>query len=178
MKIYVLRHGQTDGNVKDMMQGNLDIPLNDTGRDQARAANEIIKDLNIDLVICSPLKRTKETAELACPNTPIIYDKRLLSRDHGEFEGKCRDDLDRSIYWNIKKNQIYERAETLQHLYDRVDSLLNEIKEKYQDKHILLVTHSSITRVLYYYFNGIPEDGDLNEYNAINAKVECYELEI
>lgn len=176
MKIYVLRHGQTDGNVKDMMQGNLDIELNDEGRKQARSAGEIIEKLNIDLIFCSPLKRTVETAKLACPNTPIILDDRLRSRDHGEFEGLRRDEIDRSLYWNIKKQPKYEKAESLQHLFDRVKSLLEEIKEKYQDKNILLVTHSSVTRVLYYYFNGIPEDGDLNAYNAVNAKVESYEL--
>ena len=177
MKIYVLRHGQTDGNKKKMMQGNLDIELNDVGRAQALEARQIISKLGIDLIICSPLKRTRQTAIIACPNTPIIYDNRLRSRNHGEFMGMSRDEINLKEYWNIRENKQYKEAESVQTLYERVVSLLSDIKKKYSDKTVLLVTHSGITRILYYYFHGIPEDGDLTEYQSVNTSIESYVLE-
>lgn len=177
MQLYILRHGQTDGNKTKMMQGNLDIELNDVGREQALEARKKISKLGIDLVICSPLKRTKETAIIACPSTPIIYDERLRSRNHGEFEGMSRDAIDIKEYWNIRENKQYKEAESVQALYNRVVSLLDDIKKKYAGKTVLLVTHSGITRILYYYFHGIPEDGDLTGYESVNASIESYTLE-
>lgn len=176
MKIYVLRHGQTDGNITGVMQGNMDTKLNALGKEQARKAKEILKEAGIDLVICSPKSRTAETAHLAAPDIPIFYDDRLLSRDHGEFEGLRRDQVNLQDYWDLNKNVQYEKAESVKHIVDRVTSLLMDIKKHYSDKTVLLVTHSGITRILYYYFNGFPEDGNLLGYEVHNGLIEEYEL--
>lgn len=178
MYLYVVRHGETAENIRSVMQGNMDTVLNETGRLQAKEAKEKLKGVQIDLIISSPKQRTLETAQIISDNdTIIITDDRLLSRDHGEFEGKTRYEINLQDYWNIKLNKQYERAECVQHIFDRVDSLIKEIKNQYHDKTVLLVTHSGICRVLYYYFNGIPEDGDLLEYESTNCSVERYELE-
>ena len=177
MKLYVLRHGETEENKTGIMQGNMNTKLNDNGRKQALSVREKVKAANIDLVICSPKDRTRETALLAAPNIPIIYDDRLRSRDHGEFEGMRRDEINLHDYWNIKKNVQYEKAESIGSLFNRISSLLNDIVEKYSDKNVLIVTHSGITRVLYYYFNGFPDDGDLLEYESTTASFEEYNLE-
>ena len=60
MKIYVIRHGQTDWNVAGKCQGRTDIELNETGIEQAKQAKEQLKNYNIDQIICSPLKRTRK----------------------------------------------------------------------------------------------------------------------
>lgn len=177
MTLYVLRHGETEENKTGIMQGNMETLLNEKGRNQALALRQKIKDANIDLVICSPKQRAKETALLAAPDIPIIYDERLLSRNHGEFEGLPRDQIDLHDYWNIKKNIQYKEAESVGELFNRISSLLNDILEKYSDKKVLLVTHSGIARVLYYYFNGFPDDGDLMEYESTNASLEVYNLD-
>ena len=178
MKIIVVRHGETDENIGHIMQGNMDTVLNNTGINQAIEVRNKLKDTNIDLIISSPLKRTAVTAQLISNYTiPIIYDKRLLSRNHGEFEGISRDTIDNNEYWNIKINKEYQTAESVADLFNRVSSLLNEIKEKYKNKTILLVTHSGICRVLYYYFNGIPEDGNILVYQSENCSIEKYDLE-
>ena len=64
MKIYVVRHGQTDWNVAGKCQGRTDIELNNTGIEQAKNTKEQLKNYNIDLIICSPLKRAIKTAEI------------------------------------------------------------------------------------------------------------------
>ena len=176
MKIFVLRHGQTKENITGVMQGLMETVLDDLGKEQAISRREDVLRNHIDLVICSPRIRTKETAELAAPNIPLIVDDRLRSRNHGEFQGMRRDEIDFENYWNYKINKQYESAESVGDLFNRIDSLLKEIKEKYSDKNVLLVTHSGICRILYYYFNGIPEDGELMGYKSTNCSFEQYEL--
>lgn len=176
MKLYVLRHGETEENKTGILQGNMETVLNENGRKQAISVAPLVKEAGIDLVITSPKTRAKETALLAAPNIPILEDERLLSRDHGEFEGKRRDQIHLKDYWNIKKNVQYEKAECVGAMFNRVSSLLNDLSIYYPDKTVMLVTHSGIARVLYYYFHGFPEDGDLTEYESTNCSFEQYEL--
>lgn len=178
MDLYVVRHGQTEENKVSMMQGNMDTLLNETGRNQALEARKKLDGVKIDLIISSPKKRALETAQIISNGeVPIITDDRLLSRDHGEFEGKTRYEVDLEDYWNIKINRQYERAESVGHMFERIDSLLKDIKKNYSDKTVLIATHSGICRILYYYFNGIPESGSLLEYESTNCSLEKYELE-
>lgn len=175
MKLYVLRHGETEENKTGMMQGEMDTVLNKKGKEQALSLQPTLKEIGIDVIFCSPKKRTLETAILAFPTAKIHFDDRLKSRDHGEFQGMSRNEINLHDYWNIKKNIQYERAESVGHLMDRVVDFLNFLKENYDDKKVLIVTHSGIVRILYYYFHGIPEDGDLLEYESTNASLEAYE---
>ena len=106
MKIYVLRHGQTSWNVDKIIQGKQDTELNEVGIRQAYEAKEKFNKLNIDLIMCSPLKRTKKTAEIINQdkNLDIIYKKELIERDLGEFEGKDCETEECDIY-NYYKNE-------------------------------------------------------------------------
>ena len=90
MKLYVVRHGQTDINLNNQINSINDEDLNETGISQALKLKEYIKDIDYDLIICSPLKRARQTAEVINMerNIPIIYDERVIERDFGEFEGK------------------------------------------------------------------------------------------
>ncbi len=177
MKLYITRHGQTDGNVYKIMDGIRDIDLNEKGIDQAKITRDNLKNINFDLIICSPLTRTKHTMEIInINNNPVIYDERIIERDCGEFTGLGFDSLDRDLYWNYHDKTIYEKAETMQHLFNRVYSFLDEIKEKYKDKTILLVTHSGVTKVINCYFNGIPNDGNLQVLGLDNCEVKIYEI--
>ena len=87
MKIYVTRHGQTDWNVQGKTQGRADIELNEVGIKQAKQTKEELKNIDIDLIICSPLKRAKKTAEIINEgrNIPIIFDDQIIERNFGEF---------------------------------------------------------------------------------------------
>ena len=137
MKLYVIRHGETKENKTGIMQGNMDTELDEKGKEEARGLIEKVKEANIDIVVVSPKKRTIETADIVAPNIEKVYDYRLLSRDHGEFEGLRRDEINLSEYWNIKKNIQYERAESVGSLFERVESLLRDIKIKYDGKNVL-----------------------------------------
>ena len=71
---------------------------------------------------------------------------------------------------NININNI----ETAKELYERVSSLLDEIKEKYQDKKILLVTHGGTTRAIEAYFNGLDENNVMPPETIKNCEIRCY----
>lgn len=83
MSIFIVRHGQTDLNLKKKIQGRVDSPLNESGKKQARETREKLLNVNIDLIICSPLLRTKETSNLINKdrNIPIIYMMKELLKE-------------------------------------------------------------------------------------------------
>ena len=172
MKLYVVRHGETLENANNCLVGRLNSSLTEEGINQAKKVSEYFKDKNIDLIVSSPLDRCKQTSEIISnENIPIIYSDSLLGRDHGEFTGKPKESINFDEYWNYNKNIKYEKAESVKDLYNRVAKWVEEIKEKYYDKNIIIVTHSGIMRVLYYYFKGIPDNGILSEITIRNCEV-------
>ena len=176
MKLYVVRHGETMENANNCLVGRINSPLTEKGKEQAKQVSNYFKNKKIDLIVSSPLDRCKETAQIISNNLPIIYSDKLLGRDHGEFTGKPRDSINFDEYWNYKKNIQYEKAESVKDLYNRVATLIDDLKEKYKDKNIIIVTHSGIMRVLYYYFKGIPDDGVLSEITIRNCEVFEYDI--
>ena len=79
MRLYIVRHGETDWNRIHRVQGRTDIPLNDYGRHLARETAEGMKDVRIDLGYTSPLLRAKETAQilLGDRDVPLYEDSRI-----------------------------------------------------------------------------------------------------
>ncbi len=92
---FVLRHGQTDWNLEARLQGSTDIALNDTGRQQARRAGEVLTGQGIDRIIVSPLSRALETAALVGGPLKLepVIDPRLTERSFGQFEGMTIDEV-------------------------------------------------------------------------------------
>lgn len=175
MKIYVTRHGQTDWNLEGKTQGRVDIELNEVGIKQAKQTKEKLKNIDIELIICSPLKRAKKTAEIINEgrNIPIIYDEEIMERDFGEFEGEK---IKFDEFWDYNLKPKYQRAETIKEIIDRISNFLDRIKEEYKDKNILLVTHGGVSIAINCYFNGIPSDGKLINYCLDNCEVQEFEI--
>ena len=178
MKLYVIRHGQTDCNKENKYNCRYDEDINEIGVEQAIKASNNIKKLDIDLIICSPMKRTKHTMELVnINNVPVIYDKRLIERDGGKLTLTVLDDYYYTDYYNYYSTNIVEGLETLPELFNRVHSFLDEIKIKYKDKNILLVTHGAVARAIQFYFEEMPKDGMLLKISGQkNCEIKEYEI--
>ena len=176
MILYVVRHGETEESLSKIMQGDMETVLNGIGKEHCLEVKEELKDIHFAAVISSPRKRTVETAKLINDSAPFFMDERLTSRHHGEFQGLSRLNINLKEYWNIKLNKQYDKAECIIDLYNRVDSLIKELKSKYYNDTVLIVTHSGICRLLHYYFNGFPQDGDLTQYESYNCSIERYEV--
>lgn len=179
MKLLLTRHGQTDWNVAGKIQGTTDIELNETGIEQAKATGEKLLDYNIDIIIASPLKRAKKTAEIirGNRNIEILLDDGLKERAFGEFEGKTREEFDFDEIWNYKLNKKYENAESTRELFERVQGFLNKIQKEYKDKTVLLVTHGGVTVPIRAMLEEIPEGMEVLKGLGIdNCEVKEYDL--
>lgn len=97
-KLVLVRHGQTDFNVKHLLPGQLPgILLNDEGKREAQATGEALRDLPLSAIVASPLERTLETAGYVNANRglEIRHERELLDTDYGSFSGQCWDVLDK-----------------------------------------------------------------------------------
>lgn len=179
MKLLLTRHGQTDWNVVGRIQGKTDIELNETGVRQAETTREKLLSENIDVIISSPLRRAKITAEIIGRgrNIPIILDKGIEERCFGEFEGKTAKASGFEDIWNYKMNKQYEDAESVGEVFERVQGFLAKIKEEYNDKTVLIVTHGGIAVPIRATLEGIPEGMEvLNGLAIDNCEVKEYNL--
>lgn len=178
MNIYVIRHGKTNNNELGLFNGRNDEDLNEIGIKQAKKARNMLKDFNIDLIFCSPMKRTMHTADIININRiPITYDNRLIERDTGDLTLKPYKMIDREEYWNYCSTK-YKNVEPISELFERVSSFIDEIRVKYKNKNILVVTHNGVSRGFYAYFHGIPEDGRILKIGTQkNCEIKKYNID-
>lgn len=177
MNLYVVRHGKTEWNKLHKVQGISDIELSIEGIEEAKELRSLIETLNIDVVISSPLKRTRDTAKILVQDKlPINTDDRIIERDWGLNEGMLVDLVDQVDCWDVILNTNVQNIERVQDLMLRVSEFLEDIKIKYKDKNVLVVTHSAVSRVIHYLLESIPEDGDLTKIDIPNLRVIEYKI--
>ena len=178
MSLYVIRHGETNGNVNKVLDGRRESPLNDNGKRQAGEAYEQLKDICFDMVFCSPLGRAIETMKIVTKERfPITIEQEVIERSCGEFEGMPFESMDRDKYWNYYDDTKYISVEPIKTLFDRVYNFLDDIKKDYKDKNVLIVTHNGVTKAIKCYFEGIPADGKLLNIGQKNCEIKKYEWE-
>lgn len=181
MEIYVVRHGQTDFNIKKVFQGHIDIPLNEVGKEQAKETALKFKNIDVDMILASPLQRTLQTAEPISQITgvPITIEERLIERSFGDMEGKQnREDCNIKMMLDYEKNYDLEHIEPIQSLFKRIYDFLDEITEKYHNKTVVLVTHGAVSQPIECYFNGMPTIIDFEHLEPLtlkNCEVRKYE---
>lgn len=154
MKIYLIRHGQTDWNKIKRLQGSVDISLNEDGRELARLTAKGLADVNFDVIYTSPLDRAKETALIikGSRDIPVIEDNRIKEMCFGKYEG-CLAKEDPKIWILFEHPEQYiapEDGESLEELCDRCGSFLRDIisDNRLQDKTILISTHGAALNAL------------------------------
>lgn len=175
MKVYIVRHGQTNSNLAGVYN-LIEEDLNENGIEQAKSLSEKIKDLDYEIIICSPLKRTIHTANIInIHNKEIIFDERLVERKHGKLAGMPWNTVDRECHWNYYTKEKYADEESVKELFERVHEFLNELKNK-QYRSVLIVAHSGVSKAFYGYFKGIPEDGRFLKLGLKNGEIAEYEF--
>lgn len=151
-KIYIIRHGQTDLNKKQVLQGRVDEPLNADGIRQAKAAAARLHSLGviIDEVWSSPLGRAQDTARIIAGDTagdavPLRIDDRLLEMDYGPYEGADLTAPTEEIikfFSDFVNQPAPEGMEPLQDVVQRLGSLLEDLRENPPAGNVLLSTHA------------------------------------
>ena len=168
MDLVYLRHGQTDWNVLGRIQGRTDIPLNSVGIEGAELAGRILAKYRFDAVYCSPLTRTRQTLEHACPGTSAIYDPRLLEWSFGPYEGKIVPNNIFGKYWKIGCERV-EGMELIEDVINRASSFYSEIKEKHGNERVLVVSHGGFSAALYATVYGVNAEESLSKYCLPNS---------
>jgi broad specificity phosphatase PhoE len=150
--IGLLRHGQTNWNIDFRLQGVTDIPLNETGINQARIAGEVIVtsfvgDEAWDAILSSPLSRARDTAVMvgeAIGISNVSIEELLLERSFGEAEGMSHEE------WKSTYNDTNHvpGGETLEQLEARALVLLQRIADHHEGKRVLTVSHGALIRTL------------------------------
>ena len=168
--IYVVRHGETEWNAVNKVLGRTDIPLNARGLEQAQELACALKDLKIDVFLCSPLRRTRQTADAVSNELGIPYkiDNRLIEQNFGKFEGVNR--LDRE-YQEAKREYFarYPGGESFFDVAVRVFPLIKEIGEA----NALLVTHGGICRIIRSYFEDMGNE-EFVQFSQGNCEIRMY----
>ena len=174
MKIYIVRHGEVPHNVWKQYSSK-DEDLNEVGIKQAKEVRNKLKDIKFDIIISSPLLRTKHTAQIInANNNKIIFDDRIKERNCNDLSEKPLEVTNREEYWNYNTTIQYGTSENIKSFFKRVYSFLDELKIKnYQT--VLIVTHSGVSKAFSGYFEGI-NDGKFLNRELKNCEIKEYEL--
>lgn len=156
-KIFFVRHGESEDNVRGILSGRRDVELTVKGTEQALQAAKVLEALGIRLIYSSPLIRAKKTARIIADTLGIkeilIHDD-LIERDYGEMEGCLEVDIERLATRTVKKNgEIYPITgpgveEYYPTMFERGKKVLEEIRRLDLDSNILLVAHVGIGRAI------------------------------
>lgn len=182
MKIYLVRHGETDWNQAGLLQGQTDIALNAQGLEQAREASERLKEVPFEIAFCSPLIRAKRTAETIIGDRKITLttDERLRELNFGPWEGvdiRTIKDAASQPFTNPGSYIPPEGAESFAQLYKRsgefVDQVLLPLEGTYET--VLVVAHGGVNRSILNPILNIPVDDfwRMHMGNCATAILDC-----
>jgi len=150
VKIYLLRHGETDWSKAGKLQGRTDVPLNQEGIEQIGAAGEFLTraDETINVIISSPLARARESAEIIADRMglkkdDIVIEPDFMERCFGAGEGLTREERDRKFSVGG-----YPGAESVEDLCKRVGAAFTKVINKYGGKTVLIVAHGSVLKAI------------------------------
>ena len=147
--IYFIRHAETDAVANDILAGGeYETPLNDRGRAQAKAAAEYLKDKNVELMMVSPMDRTRETAdiiakELGLDTSKLVESELVRERNFGSYSGRSYSEYSKQRQaGTLDQSQL----EPLDQLHDRVSKAFAWLAAR-PEKTIVVVSHGSAGRM-------------------------------
>ncbi len=164
-KVLIVRHGQTDHNKKGIMQGQLDVALNETGEAQAKACARWIKQrYSLDAIYTSQLARAYTTAQAiaALQNCEVVREPELQEIDVGEWQGLTYPEArerDPEVWQKLAEEPVHTKrpgGESFWDLYQRTTRCVAQLVQHHPDQTICLVTHGGSLRALLAYVLDVP----------------------
>lgn len=157
MKLYIVRHVETQENAKGLMQGNIPGRVSNLGQLQGALLGRKLREVALDAVYCSPLQRTRDTAAYIMHHhdCPIYYDDDLVERMYGIFEGRPKEEYLTYIYhYKYKNPEILDidipipGGESPRQAQVRIQRSVHKIAKQHQGETVLLITHGSVKWLL------------------------------
>lgn len=153
-EIYLVRHGETLWSLSGQHTGITDLPLTEHGREVARRLRPALADVQFTRVLVSPLRRARETCELAGLTAQAVIDRDLMEWNYGEYEGLTAAQIAaRRPGWNIFRDGC-PGGESPAEIGARVDRLIARVREVPGD--VALFAHGHVFRVLVARWIGLP----------------------
>lgn len=168
--LVLVRHGETAWNAEGRLQGQTDIPLNDVGREQARAAGRELGVDSWDVLVSSSLGRAIETAELIGRKLDLALTEKfedLKERHYGDAEGKVVRDLPRP-----QIDELLRSAEPEDAVASRGLAILHELVQRHEGRRIVAVAHGTLIRLALDTITGGTRSAILRNGQSIQVDVE------
>jgi alpha-ribazole phosphatase len=175
MHLYVMRHGRTKYNDLGLCNDDphVDVHLNDTGIQQARAAAEKLRDVTLDRIIVSPLPRTRQTAEIVnrYHDAPIEIHPDIIDIRSG-FDGRAVAEYFAAIAHDPLNARVNGGESLLDHKR-RVEGFINWL-QRHAQGNVLVLAHEETLRVFVSHFEGNLPDERLRELSIGNCEFRHY----
>lgn len=141
----MVRHGRTEANAAGRLQGRIDLPIDEVGRQQVATLPTLVP--HVDRVICSPLLRARQTAE-AFGLEPTV-DERWLEVAYGEYEGVALAEIPPAVWqrWVADPHFTPVGGESLHDLGVRVSAACDELLDEVRTRDVVVVTHATPVKV-------------------------------
>ncbi len=179
--IYIVRHCEAEGNVKGVFQGSTDFDISEKGRRQLDKLAERFKNINLDVIYSSPLKRAYSTA-CACnrdKKLPIICCNELAEINGGLMEGESWNQLDTLFpeeytLWNNNFSLFAApNGESVRDVYNRMSDIFIKICSENKGKNIGIFSHGCAIRILMCYIKGYPLERINDVLWCDNTAINC-----
>lgn len=180
-ELYLIRHGETDWNRRNLYQGTTDVPLNDAGREQAEALAARLRGVAFDAAYTSPLRRAADTARAVLSGThvPLMPVRELMELSYGHWQGRSQETSGDSIVerewreapWTVR----FPGGESLEDVRMRGAAAIGAILAAHDGGTVLVSGHGHLNRVLLIHLLGLPRE---SFWEIAQPNGACWRLEI
>jgi probable phosphoglycerate mutase len=152
-ELWLMRHGETEWSLSGRHTGRTDIPLTAHGREQAVELGKFLAGTQFAAALCSPLRRARETCEIAGFGDVAVVDEGLREWDYGVYEGRTSEEIQAEIPgWSVWKDEIVG-GETVEQVGARADGVIARAlasagPETEDGARVALFAHAHILRIL------------------------------
>ena len=166
-ELWLVRHGETEWSAEGRHTGRMDLPLTAHGRERAVELGKYLAGTKFAAVLCSPLRRARETCEIAGYGSVLVVDEGLKEWDYGVYEGRTTQEIQKEIPgWSVWKDAIVG-GESVEQVGTRADAVIARAlavsgPETNQVTRVALFAHAHILRILAARWIGLgPRGGSL-----------------
>ena len=165
MKVYLVRHGETDMNVRNMFYGWYDADINAKGVSQAEELREAFKNIHLDGIYASDLTRAAHTAEIIADGREVNKESDLRELYYGDWENRTGEEMTAEDRVVLKKWEtdwldcVMPNGESFMEFYNRVTTGLDRILKANKGKHILIVSHNGALSAMLCHLTGAGPKG-------------------
>ena len=175
--VYIVRHGETDANLYNMIQGQTDVPLNESGLKQAELVGRRLRNFPFDVIYSSDLSRALITAKSIAGDREVITTKELREWNLGAWQGKYLSDIavEFAEEYNLFKTRSADfrptDGESVKEFKIRAENFMEHIAKKHPGKTILCVSHGGFLRSI---LANVMNLDNYTDARADNTSISCF----